>query len=75
MIRYNIFVVKIQVGATVETVRFFHCYKRGVDRIFVDHPIFLAKVSVGLLASRFKNIIKYTFGNMCARLCTAKFFT
>ncbi|MQL41637.1 glycogen synthase, partial [Escherichia coli] len=28
----------------VETVRFFHCYKRGVDRVFVDHPLFLEKV-------------------------------
>jgi hypothetical protein len=25
-------------------VRFFHCYKRGVDRVFVDHPLFLEKV-------------------------------
>lgn len=37
-------VVEIQVGDTVETVRFFHCYKRGVDRVFVDHPWFLEKV-------------------------------
>ncbi|CAK7357458.1 unnamed protein product [Dovyalis caffra] len=36
--------VQIQVGDTVETVRYFHCYKRGVDRVFVDHPMFLAKV-------------------------------
>jgi granule-bound starch synthase len=27
-----------------ETVRFFHARKRGVDRVFVDHPSFLAKV-------------------------------
>ncbi|KAL3817853.1 hypothetical protein ACJIZ3_003758 [Penstemon smallii] len=26
------------------TVRFFHCHKRGVDRVFVDHPLFLEKV-------------------------------
>nr|AJA91185.1 granule-bound starch synthase [Codonopsis pilosula] len=37
-------VVEIQVADKIETVRFFHCYKRGVDRIFVDHPIFLEKV-------------------------------
>jgi len=36
--------VEVNVGDTVETVRFFHCYKRGVDRIFVDHPMFLEKV-------------------------------
>ncbi|GAB2300802.1 hypothetical protein Dimus_034836 [Dionaea muscipula] len=37
-------VVEIKVGDRTETVRFFHCYKRGVDRVFVDHPIFLEKV-------------------------------
>ncbi|KAL8138910.1 LOW QUALITY PROTEIN: hypothetical protein V2J09_004911 [Rumex salicifolius] len=37
-------VVQIPVGNKVETVRFFHCYKRGVDRVFVDHPMFLEKV-------------------------------
>ncbi|XP_054825384.1 granule-bound starch synthase 1, chloroplastic/amyloplastic-like [Prosopis cineraria] len=36
--------VEIKVGDRYETVRFFHCYKRGVDRVFVDHPMFLAKV-------------------------------
>ncbi|KAF6159614.1 hypothetical protein GIB67_034576 [Kingdonia uniflora] len=36
--------VEIKVGDKIETVRFFHCYKRGVDRVFVDHPIFLEKV-------------------------------
>ncbi|XP_065858454.1 granule-bound starch synthase 1, chloroplastic/amyloplastic [Euphorbia lathyris] len=36
--------VEIAVGDRVETVRFFHCYKRGVDRVFVDHPSFLEKV-------------------------------
>ncbi|KAG5558921.1 hypothetical protein RHGRI_008758 [Rhododendron griersonianum] len=35
---------EIKVGDRVETVRFFHCYKRGVDRVFVDHPLFLEKV-------------------------------
>jgi granule-bound starch synthase len=32
------------VGDRTETVRFFHTYKRGVDRVFLDHPFFLAKV-------------------------------
>lgn len=27
-----------------ETVRFFHAKKQGVDRVFIDHPFFLAKV-------------------------------
>ncbi|KAL6550552.1 hypothetical protein OROMI_021040 [Orobanche minor] len=36
--------VEIRVGDRVETVRYFHCYKRGVDRVFVDHPMFLEKV-------------------------------
>lgn len=36
--------VELRVGDRIETVRFFHCYKRGVDRVFVDHPMFLAKV-------------------------------
>ncbi|KAJ8764944.1 hypothetical protein K2173_010409 [Erythroxylum novogranatense] len=36
--------VEIQVGDRIEAVRFFHCYKRGVDRVFVDHPFFLEKV-------------------------------
>jgi granule-bound starch synthase len=36
--------VDLQVGDKIETVRFFHCYKRGVDRVFVDHPSFLEKV-------------------------------
>ncbi|KAF3584946.1 hypothetical protein F2Q69_00030169 [Brassica cretica] len=44
-------VVQIKVGDKVEEVRFFHCYKRGVDRVFVDHPLFLAKV-VGKTGSK-----------------------
>ncbi|KAM3711699.1 hypothetical protein ACB098_01G129200 [Castanea mollissima] len=36
--------VEMKVGDRIETVRFFHCYKRGVDRVFVDHPTFLEKV-------------------------------
>lgn len=27
-----------------EEIRFFHSNKSGVDRVFVDHPMFLAKV-------------------------------
>ncbi|KAJ6826251.1 granule-bound starch synthase 1b, chloroplastic/amyloplastic isoform X2 [Iris pallida] len=37
-------VAELKVGDEIETVRFFHCYKRGVDRVFIDHPSFLAKV-------------------------------
>jgi granule-bound starch synthase len=36
--------VEVNIGDRTETVRFFHCYKRGVDRVFVDHPMFLEKV-------------------------------
>ncbi|KAL2902969.1 Granule-bound starch synthase 1 chloroplastic/amyloplastic [Bienertia sinuspersici] len=36
--------VELKVADMVFSVRFFHCYKRGVDRVFVDHPIFLEKV-------------------------------
>ncbi|KAK8983895.1 hypothetical protein V6N11_009677 [Hibiscus sabdariffa] len=36
--------VELKVGDTTETVRFFHSSKRGVDRVFVDHPMFLEKV-------------------------------
>ncbi|KAH7352505.1 hypothetical protein KP509_19G049200 [Ceratopteris richardii] len=35
---------KFPVGDKEEEVRYFHTYKRGVDRVFVDHPYFLAKV-------------------------------
>ncbi|KAI5063806.1 hypothetical protein GOP47_0020476 [Adiantum capillus-veneris] len=35
---------ELLVGDKVELVRFFHTHKRGVDRVFVDHPLFLAKV-------------------------------
>lgn len=37
-------VIELTVGDRTEQVRFFHSYKRGVDRVFVDHPLFLAKV-------------------------------
>ncbi|KAI5422161.1 granule-bound starch synthase 1, chloroplastic/amyloplastic [Lathyrus oleraceus] len=36
--------IEVKVGDRTEKVRFFHCFKRGVDRVFVDHPIFLEKV-------------------------------
>jgi len=36
--------LQVKVGDKIETVRFFHTYKRGVDRVFIDHPLFLAKV-------------------------------
>ncbi|XWS46303.1 hypothetical protein CRYUN_Cryun14cG0054200 [Craigia yunnanensis] len=32
-------IIEVEVGDRTEKVRFFHCYKRGVDRVFVDHPI------------------------------------
>lgn len=35
---------EITIGDRTETVNFFHTHKRGVDRIFIDHPLFLAKV-------------------------------
>jgi hypothetical protein len=35
---------QIKVGDRYERARFFHCYKRGVDRVFIDHPSFLEKV-------------------------------
>ncbi|XP_062227951.1 granule-bound starch synthase 1, chloroplastic/amyloplastic [Phragmites australis] len=37
-------VSEIKVAGRYERVRFFHCYKRGVDRVFIDHPSFLEKV-------------------------------
>ncbi|XP_024963545.1 granule-bound starch synthase 1, chloroplastic/amyloplastic [Cynara cardunculus var. scolymus] len=36
--------LELKAGDRTEKVRFFHCYKRGVDRVFVDHPMFLEKV-------------------------------
>jgi granule-bound starch synthase len=36
--------IEVTVADQKETIRFFHCFKRGVDRVFVDHPRFLAKV-------------------------------
>lgn len=40
--------LQIKIGDRIETVRFFHSYKRGVDRVFVDHPMFLEKVGKNL---------------------------
>ncbi|CAN6215263.1 unnamed protein product [Urochloa humidicola] len=37
-------VSEIKMGDRCERVRFFHCYKRGVDRVFIDHPSFLERV-------------------------------
>jgi granule-bound starch synthase len=37
-------VAGVKVAGRDERVRFFHCYKRGVDRVFIDHPSFLEKV-------------------------------
>ncbi|OEL23155.1 Granule-bound starch synthase 1, chloroplastic/amyloplastic [Dichanthelium oligosanthes] len=37
-------VSEIKVADRYERVRFFHCYKRGVDRVFIDHPLFLERV-------------------------------
>ena len=38
------FEAEVNLGETTTKVRFFHCYKKGVDRVFVDHPLFLEKV-------------------------------
>jgi len=38
------FEAEVPLGESTTNVRFFHCYKKGVDRVFVDHPLFLEKV-------------------------------
>jgi granule-bound starch synthase len=38
------FTAEVPMGDTMTTVRFFHAFKKGVDRVFVDHPLFLEKV-------------------------------
>ena len=38
------FEAEVPLGESSTKVRFFHCYKKGVDRVFVDHPLFLEKV-------------------------------
>ena len=42
------FSMQVKVGEKTEKVGFFHCYKRGVDRVFVDHPSFLEKVGLSV---------------------------
>merc|ERR1719401_1645041 len=34
----------VPMGSTTEVVRAFHAYQSNVDRVFVDHDCFLAKV-------------------------------
>ena len=38
------FTAEVPLGEGKTTVRFFHAYKKGVDRVFVDHPLFLERV-------------------------------
>jgi len=38
------FTAEVPLGEGKTTVRFFHSYKKGVDRVFVDHPLFLERV-------------------------------
>lgn len=38
------FTAEVPMGEEMTTVRFFHAFKKGVDRVFVDHPLFLEKV-------------------------------
>jgi len=38
------FTAEVPLGESTTTVRFFHAFKKGVDRVFVDHPLFLEKV-------------------------------
>lgn len=46
--RYDQYEKGWDTGVTVnimgEDVRYFHAVEKGVDRVFVDHPFFLAKV-------------------------------
>ena len=41
---YGAWDTSVEVDVLGEKVRFFHEKKAGVDRLFVDHPLFLAKV-------------------------------
>ncbi|KAF6161239.1 hypothetical protein GIB67_009126, partial [Kingdonia uniflora] len=52
----------IKVGDKIETVQFFHCYKRGVDRVFLDQHIFLEKVALEAPRVLSLNSIKYFSG-------------
>eukprot|EP00961_Rhodomonas_salina_P208473 2813523-Rhodomonas_salina.1 len=38
------FTAEVPLGDGMTTVRYFHAFKKGVDRVFVDHPLFLEKV-------------------------------
>lgn len=38
------FTAEVPLGDGTTTVRYFHTFKKGVDRVFVDHPLFLEKV-------------------------------
>jgi len=38
------FEAEVPMGEKTTTVRYFHAFKKGVDRVFVDHPLFLEKV-------------------------------
>ncbi len=37
----------VSINIDGETVRFFHTLEKGVDRVWVDHESFLAKVHLG----------------------------
>ncbi|KAF6171201.1 hypothetical protein GIB67_001916 [Kingdonia uniflora] len=54
--------VEIKVRNKIETVWFFHCYKRGVDCSFIDHPIFLEKVALEALRVLSLKSNKYFLG-------------
>eukprot|EP00184_Porphyridium_aerugineum_P003601 CAMPEP_0184694194 /NCGR_PEP_ID=MMETSP0313-20130426/2234_1 /TAXON_ID=2792 /ORGANISM="Porphyridium aerugineum, Strain SAG 1380-2" /LENGTH=508 /DNA_ID=CAMNT_0027152445 /DNA_START=84 /DNA_END=1606 /DNA_ORIENTATION=- len=38
------FIADVNFGPSKTQVRYFHAYKQRVDRVFVDHPVFLEKV-------------------------------
>ncbi|KAF6144099.1 hypothetical protein GIB67_007560 [Kingdonia uniflora] len=72
--------VEIKVGDKIETVQFFHYYKRGVDRVFVDQPIFHEKIWVktaskvhGLRLERITRITNFDLA-CCASLRSSKGF-
>jgi granule-bound starch synthase len=43
---YDAWDTSVVIKVDGEDVRFFHSIKKGVHRVWVDHPWFLAKVSV-----------------------------
>ncbi|KAF3608848.1 hypothetical protein DY000_02048759 [Brassica cretica] len=65
-------VVQIKVGDKVEEVRFFHCYKRGVDRVFVDHPLFLAKINFKCQSTTHCGLRSFNMVDRLQRRCQAK---